>query len=319
VLNTDSETWKFENPFPDQPLRIKITALPSYGGYAGPSLELANPLLDGFEVLTKAEGVECSIAGGQITATYTPPNADAPAHGWCNLTKGFTGTLDLTNHKVIGLSVTGDGKGEVIAIELVDDQDINRQYQFVVDFSGATPRPVIMPRPATKELFRYPYHAQGIPINIKRSLRPFGYRAIRRLNIHIKNIPEGSVQFSLGAIKALRQQHKVLSSPSCKVNGNEIVFATTLSPRKTRKIDGVAHHLEPWEYLVFSGVKYMKCDGNHTALTSGVPVGSAPTVRQGMNAITYRHEGTNKALVSILLEDVPSGPFESFDPAIQSN
>jgi hypothetical protein len=42
-------------------------------------------------------------------------------------------------------------------------------------------------------------------------------------------------------------------------------------------------------------------------------------VRQGMNAITYRHEGANKALVSILLEDDVSGPFDSFDPPIQSD
>ena len=89
MLNADGETWKFENPFSDQPLRIKITALPSHGGYAGPSLELANPLLDGFEVLVKAAGVECTIASGRITATYTPPDADAPARGWCTLTKAF--------------------------------------------------------------------------------------------------------------------------------------------------------------------------------------------------------------------------------------
>ena len=318
VLNPNSETWKFENPFPDQPLRIKITALPSHGAYTGPSLELANPLLSGFAVLTKADGVEC-IPGGQITATYSPPNDDAPSHGWCTLTKGFTHALDLTNHKVIGLSVTGDGKGEVISIELVDDQDYNRQYQFAIDFAAGTPRHVILPRPATKELFRYPYHAQGIPIYIKRSLRPFSYRAIRRVNIHIKNIPAGSVQFSLGAINALRQQHKILSSPACMVNGQEIVFAATLSPRKTTTIDDVAYYLEPWEYLVFNGVGFTKFDGNHRALESVVPVGAAPTVKQGMNAITYRHEGANKALVSILLEDVPSGPFDSFDPPIQSD
>ena len=67
----------------------------------------------------------------------------------------------------------------------------------------------------------------------------------------------------------------------------------------------VAYYLEPWEYLVFNGLKFMKFDGNHRALELGVPVGAAPMVRQGMNAITYRHEGANKALVSILLEDAP--------------
>ena len=321
VLNGGGETWTFENPFPAQPLRMKITALPGHGGYTGPSLELANPLLDGFEVLAKAGGVECAIAGGQITATYTPPDADAPARAWCTLTKRFSSPLDLKNHKVIGLSVTGDGKGEVISIELVDNQDINRQYQFAIDFGDGTPhpRPVILPAPATKELFKYPYHTQGIPVTIKRSLRPFGYRAVSQINIHIKNIPEGSVHFSLGAIKALRQQHKALSSPACVVNGKGIVFATTLSPRKTRKKAGVTYYLEPWEYLAFNGVKFIKFDGNHQGLETGVPVGEAPTVVQGMNAITYRHEGANKALVSILLEDVPTGPFESFDPPLPSD
>jgi len=154
-------------------------------------------------------------------------------------------------------------------------------------------------------------------VTIKRFLRPFGYRAVHQLNIHIKNIPEGSVQFSLGAIKALRQQHKILRLPACVVNGKEIVFETTLSPRQTRTIDGKTYYLEPWEYLVFSGVKYMKFDGNHQGFDPGIPMGETPTVIQGMNAITYRHEGANKALVNILLEDVPSGPFDSFDPPLQ--
>ena len=178
---------------------------------------------------------------------------------------------------------------------------------------------MILPMPATRELFRYPYHAQGIPATIKRSLRPFGYRAVRQLNIHIKNIPEGTVQFSLGAIKALRQQYRALQSPACVVNGKEIVFATTLSPRETRKIDAETYYLEPWEYLVFSGVKYTKYDGNHQELEMGVPAGEAPIVINGKNVITYRHEGANKALVSILLEDAPSGPFDSFDPPLPSH
>ena len=321
VRDGRGESWEFENPFPNQPLRMKITALPSHGTYTGrDALTLAGPSLDGFEVVSQSPGVELTINDDQITATFDPNAPDAPVRGWCSLTKRLTDPQDLSNHKVIGLRVTGDGKGEVVSIELGDDQEINRQYRFTIDFSDFNPdgtrrpRSVILPMPATKELFRYPYHQRtGIPVNIKRSLRPFGYRSVVQLTIHVMNIPEGSIGFSLGAIKAIRQQHKPISSPACVVNSKEIVFGTTLNPRKTRMIGETQSYVEPWEYLAFNGIKYRTFDGNHQELETGAPTGEKPIVKNGKNTITYRHVGPNKALVRIMIEDSPAFPGTSND------
>jgi hypothetical protein len=193
------------------------------------------------------------------------------------------------------LLVTGDGRDEVVSIELAEDQDWNRQYQFKIDFTGA-PRRVILPVPATTELFKYPYHEQGIPPDIKRSLRKFNYEAVGKLTIHVKNILPGTIEFSLGAIKALRQRYPALHSPRCVINGSEITFPVPLRPRDQSDTD-----LEPWEYLFFYNREYTKYDGNHKEL-SKTAVSGAPFVRHGPNTITYSHEGTNKALVTILME-----------------
>jgi hypothetical protein len=312
VLDANNETWVFENPFANQPMRGKITALPSYGGYEGESLELANALLSGFTVVEEenAPGVTCRIEGFQIKATFTPPDEpDTPPLGWCSLKKVFTAPLDLSNYKVIGLLVTGDGRGEVISIELADEQEYNRQYQFTIDFTDAgpdgtpQPRPMILPIPATDELFKYPYDRQGIPRDIKRSLRPLNYKEIKQLTIHVKNIPEGDITFSLGAIKALRQRHGEMSSPTFVLNGRTTLFPISLQPRKKRTIDEQKYYFEPWEYLVFSGSEYRKFDGNHQELEIGAAVGEPPRIRHGENTITYHHEGANKALFTILMDN----------------
>lgn len=306
VLNPTGETWEFENPFADQVLKVKITALPGFDGYEGEGPELANALLTGFEVSESDPNVTCTLANGRITATFTPPSdPGAPTTGWCSLTKRLPAKLNLSNRKAIGLLVTGDGKDEVVSIELEDNQEMNRQYQFKIDFDsigGGVPRPVLLPVPATTELFKYPYHKQGIPPDIKRSLRRFNYEDVRKLTIHIKNILPGTVEFSLGTIKALRQKYPALRSPRCVVNETRFVFPVTLRPRDTDNSD-----LEPWEYLFFDSLWHRKYDGNHKELTKKA-VTEAPIVRHGINTITYSHEGNNKALVTILMEDAPGFP-----------
>src|SRR5262245_18598654 len=79
VLDPDDETWEFENPFGNQVLNMKITALPAFNGYEGESRELADALLTDFDISTGPH-VNCTVLpDGRITATFMPPpDPDAP-------------------------------------------------------------------------------------------------------------------------------------------------------------------------------------------------------------------------------------------------
>ncbi|MFQ5627944.1 MAG: hypothetical protein ACE5I1_04220 [bacterium] len=299
---TSNDSWDFENPFHNQPLMVQITALPGHTDFDDPkNIELLDdrggPIT--FDTITQSGKVECTADDGKITAIYPVQAPGVREFGWCSLTKNFAKPLDLSRHKTIGVEAIGDGKDEVVVVQLTDNRGFHRQHQFVVDFQdGVNARRLLFPLPSAGEQFKYPDFFENVM-----ALRFFDYSKVSKLTIHLRAIPQSDdgVTVTLGSIKALQQDFPLLGNPSLTIGSRTVSFPTVLSPREK------SLHAEPWDYVKLEGNRYNKFDGNHNVYQSdgGIPDGQVPIVKSGRNTITYRHEGANRALVRIVMVGRP--------------
>lgn len=299
VENPSGETWIFKNPFPDQPLKVKVTALPAHSDFS--DVENIPLLTDPTEVTvsnsppdTRAD-TSCRVdpASGEIVASY----ASTGEYGWCTLSKDFVAPTDLSNHKAIAVEVAGDNKGEVISIKLTDKSGMHRVHQFTIDFDdGGSFRQIILPLPSTRTLY------ENRPHESYKSLRFFDYSRVTRLSIIVTRITSVEVSFSIRSIKALKQSYPEMKTPALSINGRTLILPVHLDPRSQDL------NSEPWEYVEFDGKRYTKRNGNHHSKADWWirnRISGVPTVRAGKNIISYRHQGQNKAIVRILMEAPP--------------
>jgi len=278
--------WSFNNPFSEQSPKIMIRAVPNSREYNYSKNEELE--INELTYLFGAEGIEIS-SPLELNAINITNNSCSP--GWCKIAAPLN--IDLSQCKGIGIMIIGDNKGEIISIQLNNDDESvrndvrNRQYQFTVDFEGE--KYIEIPVPTGDELVGAPDGREKI--KAKYSLRNFDYSNIKGLTIYIKNIPpNNSIDISINSIKALYQEPLPIKYPSLTIGDNTITFPVTLNP-------------EEYEYLIFDGARYKKYDKNNRVVKEGVPEGNPLTAVSGNNTITYTSNGSKKALVTVILED----------------
>ncbi|MCI0556603.1 MAG: hypothetical protein L0287_37150 [Anaerolineae bacterium] len=93
-----------------------------------------------------------------------------------------------------------------------------------------------------------------------------------------------------------------MNNPALTIGNKIIAFPVNSNPRNENL------NAELWEYVEFDGIRYRKYDGNNnlTGSQGFVFPWRVPRVAPGCNTLTYTHNGSNSALVRILLE----GPAE---------
>lgn len=312
----DGENWDFVNPFHEQPLQVKITALPG----VAPADSAGN-----FELLDKTaltlhekknnNYIEEYPPGniivhatydkttGQITADYqTPDPQNLSEYAWCSL--GHDLNENLIRHKVIFVDLEGDGKGAVLNIQLTDDKGNHRVYQVILEAGVSYRRQFVLHQPTTIDFYRYPPLFGGI-LNFKY----FDFSNVRKLSLYIQHIREGAgneVNITLHAIKALRQDiDTTVQNPTLTLNQKALKFPFELHPEKTDYGPGDLRNREPWEYAELAGFIRRKYDGNHQPLSMPMPLwtGSRPLVKNGANTLLYSSNGSGLALVRIVVED----------------
>lgn len=300
VMSSGQE-WSFHNPFHAQPLKMKITALPSHKASADDESMLIFDVMNeenfgqtgrglGIESKKENESDNIRIESGWVIVEKIMANSLASTK-WCSFRKEFEQSLNLSNHKVIELIADGDSKGEVVCLQLFDDQGMQRLFQFVANFNGERQITFELPTAAAFYDFAPPNGIGGL-------FRYFNWSSVKGVEIHIKNILS-PISIQISSVKALKQEYPALKNPSIELSGKKITFPAVLNPRDCML------KAEPWDYLVSKGKLLSRYNGNNQlgGIGIGIPILSpSPKVKSGSNTLVYGHEGVNRALVRIILE-----------------
>lgn len=313
IFSASSPDWTFKNPFGEQPLRIKIQALPGLADPAVSNIPLIHHGVSSSSI-RRSPGVDIPRSDWDDAASMMTleiqNNPDVAEARWVEVCNDFASLLDLRDYKYLGLEVEGPGNGEYVSIMLQDLRGSNRQYQFMVEPGPMRRKELFLP--VTEALHRIPQPDAGGRKSgeiLKNSHRPFRYGQVSQVTIWIKNIRRpASVEtltFRFRRVEALRQEYSDLVNPSVQVNGGpQLGFQTRLRPDGRPDPEG---HPGPWDYLDFDGASYMVYNGNNKpAPESPVPRPVAPLncprVGSGNNTLRYRHTGPGKALITIIVE-----------------
>ena len=290
------ESWTFENPFEEQSLNVKITALPAP---KTSSIELLNVHeLNVSRHPTGGNGDEmgkCIHANGAISCHYLPIDPSiARTFEWCRLDQPLS-NLDLTNYKTLQVTFEGEAKGQVIHIQLHNGPNKHRIYEIEMAENRIGRQTIIFDQPTVTGFYKNPPRHGGL-----NNFRFFDYSNITGLTIYVKKIPQDCLNFYIHSITAHEQDpDSMLHNPTVRIDSQEVIIPIELNPSSKYSLNA-----QPWEFVELTEASYTKYDGNHHKIEKEYFTNLGyPKVKLGFNTLNYRHQGTNNVLVRILLED----------------
>jgi len=271
--------WSIYNDFEKPSFEIRIQASPSIAEYDGDEniqvIDFEDPKQ--FSAASAAgvvcrvekskEEVKAGVSSGKIVAESSLKD-DA---GWCEFERMVN--LNLSNNRGIGFWVYGDGKGEILNIQLKNmGFSINPvcDHYAVIDFKGW--RYFEFPEPEGERIFDFFKYTEDY---YSLAAHVFDYSRVRAAAIRLMRLPPNdAVNLYLSGVKALREKPLTLRNPSVAINGETLRFHVDL---------------EPEQYLVF------KPDEGFCKLYSanGFPLmdveveGEIPRIERGVNQVTF--------------------------------
>jgi len=301
VLSLDgwSNEWKMTNKFSRQPLQLRIEALMSAGPYDAPSnitlTDFADPSsfakrAPSPAISAKLEPSSQCVKIGKVSGCYTAMSKMATRQGaWSSAGKTFSPPANLTRHEALGVWVHGDGKGEVLNLQLKSPSHLSHadgDHYIIVDFAGWRYFELIEPEGRRHADYKWPYG--GIYSIYRESIRP---ASVESLNLYFNNLPpKDTATCHLSPIRALPTVKAKLRNPSVAVGGKTIIFPV---------------EIESGQYLEFRSPSDCKLYGPTGEVLSDVtPQGGAPILEPGENAVKFTCEppaGLNpRAHVSVI-------------------
>ena len=310
ALDGWSNVWTTGNEFERQPAGLRIEALMAAGPYDAPDsaclADFSN--CDGFSERAAADGVRAdlqpsedrTIAGatsGCYTATdeRSGPRSGATSvdmpfslleHGirtlrpqasaWTKVARAYSPPLDLSQHQGLGVWVYGDGKGEVLNLQLSSPEHVNTavaDHYVTVDFTGWRYFELIEPEGGRYGDYLWPYGANVYGI-YRESVR---HDQVKFLSLWYNNLPPGDTATCyLSPIVALPLLTVTVRNPAITVGGRRIVF-----PVEMRS----GYYLE---FLSMSDCTLYGPSGE--PLGDVVPRGGAPILEPGDNRVEFECE-----------------------------
>lgn len=152
----------------------------------------------------------------------------------------FAKPFDLSRHRGLGLLVRGDGKGELLTVELTNrfarrEYCAVRQYYVPITFTGE--RYFEFPSGEVSFWRYYDYEwGQGWDKGFgladwNQTLKGFDYMKVCRIAIGLNAIPPGQqVSCVVGGIKALKGLGTALHNPGFELAGRKMVFEGEVPP-----------------------------------------------------------------------------------------
>lgn len=229
--------WTVTNPFPAQPLRLRLEALMSAKPYDDPGnirLDLGDA--QAMPAPRTAPGVTLAVrplagsnlsAGLRLEATHSGP---APRNAaWARLDRRFEPALKLKQHQALGVCVEGDGSGALLAVRLESPRHLAfgavADRYLPVDFTGR--RCVTLVETESERWSDFVWgDAKGL-YNVYRETVDFG--AIESVSVWCQNLPPGqATRWALGPIQAMPMVPCTLRNPTLTVGGEMLVFPVSM-------------------------------------------------------------------------------------------
>jgi hypothetical protein len=294
VLDKVSRSWTVINDFGPTPLRCRIYALPMLLPYD----EAENPVLidqqDASRYVKMRASSQCDTrldAGDQKTPAgeacvdFAARSQLSDDTGWCEhradlvqpggravrtaLIEGLPEEITTTNRwaRALGVWVHGDGKGEVLNIQLRAANGGYRDHYVDIDFTGW--RYCELTRPESDRVFEF-----DAGYSTKHTVRHFQYDRIASLFLRFNSIPpESDVRCLVGPVKALREHWLPIKDPTLAASGESIVFPCELATE---------------QYLEYGGGGEARLfDREGVEIGRVKPKGKPPTLQEGDNLVTF--------------------------------
>ncbi|MEA3402762.1 MAG: LamG-like jellyroll fold domain-containing protein [Armatimonadota bacterium] len=246
-LDDGSDAWIVPIAEADQPARLRIKALYDVADFDAEGGVLVADFsdLDRFDVRASAQDVRQQLAapddaaGQRAAVTLAAANEGESRRGaWTKVGRRFEPHLDMKGCDALGVWVHGDGRGELLNIQLANPREYSRALAdnfVVVDFEGW--RYVELPlRERDPRLYRqhvWPYRGQH-PIFRNRLVR----NHVSELSIYLNNVPPGeTASVHLGPIRALPTAAVSLDQPRLTINGEDVTLPVSLHSESYVEVD----------------------------------------------------------------------------------
>jgi hypothetical protein len=227
-----------------------------------------------FDIYSAETGVSCGvevsqeeIKDGEVSGKIVAKSSREDDLGWCEYAKSVS--LDLSKNRGIGFWVYGDGKGEILNIQL-RQADWMCDHYVVIDFIGWRYQEI--PEPEGDRIFEYYKYTRDYCFL---AARDFNYSLVNSVALRLMKLPpKEDVTLYLSEIKALREEDLPLVEPTITVEGKTVRFPAELRPDQC---------------LIFKSEEGLcKLYSNNGFPLRNVKVeGEIPTLRIGGNRIIY--------------------------------
>jgi hypothetical protein len=280
-----SLSWTAENPFENQPLKLRVEVLMSAGSYDDPKnivlADLSDP--NAFTGPPRAaKGVTAKLgraaesnvphAAGMLAAMNSGKVARNAA--WARLDRKFDPFLNLKSHQALGVWVEGDGLGEIIALRLESPRHISygavADRYITVDFTGR--RLFTLVETESVRWSDYVWSDGKWLYNVYRETIDFG--TIESLGIWYNSLPKDrQVKCLIGPIKALPMVACKMKNPVITVNESAVILPVEFESGGRLELDGN------------NGFTVYGSRGE--TLANGTVNGTLPVLHHGQNSIRF--------------------------------
>ncbi len=284
-LDDGSERWLVVNPHDDQPPGLRVTALFGVEPYDS---ERAVVLADAGDVEAFASGgaardvTHALQAAGETTPlgepamAFSATNDGAERSGaWARMTRRFDPHFDMGPCEALGVWVHGDGRGEILNIELTCPPEYSRAQAFnlvPIDFEGWRYVELLLRERNPDLLAQYQWPFSLASHSIVRT--PLTRDHVNELNLYLNNVPTGeSAEVLIGPIHALPTRALTIEAGALSVGEQQMALPATLT-------SGSYVEIEPdgaWRLYD------VRCD----LLERGRLDGPPPTFANGLNAVEF--------------------------------
>lgn len=273
------------NPFDRQPIRFELRTLGSldYADSANIDLTPSAPTdwrreVDLHKDAPELQVKRAEVAGCKGYEIRTSYQGKAKLSWVTRVVASLPKPLDLRQHRGLGFWVRGDGKGELLFMELVAG-DCKRQYYVPIDFTGERYFEFPLGEMCLGRYYAYDWNHWSGFASWWVTLKGFPYNHVDRITLGFNAIPAGSeVTCAVAGLKALRESGSGLKDPILELRDQKMSFADTLPPGS---------------YLIYEGGKKAELRDANLRLLREVPFSGSPlTLETGENKIHLSYSGS---------------------------
>ncbi len=243
-----TEQWTVTNDFEAQPTVLRVealfAALPYDSDSGVPVTDFADPTAlsvsrDAGGVSHTVERVTDTVKVGEASLRYSATNTgESPVGAWAHAGMRFDPHLNIQGKNAMGVWVHGDGKGEVLNIQLSCPTQYMHAYSehyVVVDFEGWRYFELLLRERSADghRDYKWPYYSQH---GIYRTF--LNQQHVSELNLYLNNLPPGeTATVYISPIMAVPTVGVELVEPTVTVNGQTVTIPATLQSGAFAEVD----------------------------------------------------------------------------------